>query len=179
MATLEISKQFECAKEKLYEAWTSPDQLKQWWKPGGNQLIAVENDVEPGGKIKYQFEKDELLIDGAYDKVEEGLLEYSWNWHVKAEPIPDTAYKLSIQVDGDEQATSLHIKQDGFSDDEHIKPHQQGWEDALEKLKIFVEGGKHSEAPGTTGTPGTAGADQHPPITGYMETPEQQKVGGG
>lgn len=173
MAILEISKEFDCSKEKLYKAWTEPDQLKEWWKPLGNQLNKVDSDIRPGGAVKYQFENNGLLIDGVYEKAEDNLLEYSWNWHVQAEPIDDAEYRLSVQFEGDEHTASLTVKQDGFKDDVHIKPHQQGWEDALEQLKIYLE------QPQQTHSSDSSSQKQHPPIAGYMETPEQQKVGGG
>jgi len=41
---MNISKQFSCSKEKLFAAWTSPEQLKQWWKPLGKQLKEFINN---------------------------------------------------------------------------------------------------------------------------------------
>lgn len=81
-----------------------------------------------------------------YEKADDRLLEYTWNWHVKAVPIDDAEYKLSVKFDGDEHYSSLTVLQDGFKGDEHIKPHQQGWEDALEQLKIYLEQTKQKPA---------------------------------
>ncbi len=52
---LETSKEFSVPAEQLYEAWTEPEQLKQWWKPIGNQLKEVHNDLKKGGRVAYKF----------------------------------------------------------------------------------------------------------------------------
>ncbi len=173
MDTLEISKDFNCSKEKLYKAWTEPDQLKQWWQPLGNKLTAVKNEIKQGGELCYKFENNGLFIDGAYEKAEADLLEYSWNWHMQTDAANDATYKLSVHFNGDDEHASLNIKQDGFKNEEYIKPHQQGWDAALEQLKKYL-GGNTQKA-----TCSPQQQKQHPPISGYMETPEQQKVGGG
>ena len=173
MSKLEVSKEFRCSKEKLYRAWTEQDQLKQWWKPMGKQLIAVENDLAEGGTVKYQFNDNTLLIDGNYEKVVPNeLLEYTWNWHVSAEPIKDAAYKLSVRFEGDESNATISITQDGFLNEENIHPHQHGWEEGLEQLKSYVE--SQGEMQSNAGTLNEQLVD-----SGYNEDPEQVKVGGG
>lgn len=170
---LEVSKQFSCSKEQLYTAWTEPAQLKQWWKPLGKQLQNVVNDITAGGTVKYMFEGDTLTIDGTYDKVEPGmLLEYSWNWHVTSEPVEDASYKLSVRFEGSGNNATLSVTQTGFDGQHSIDPHKKGWEQALQQLSEFVGGGQSDEQAGKSG-------QQKPPVTGYNETPEQQKVAGG
>jgi uncharacterized protein YndB with AHSA1/START domain len=173
-STLEVSKQFDCSKEKLYQAWTEPEQLKQWWKPMGKQLTDVENNIEEGGIVRYSFEGNSLTIDGKYENViEQELLEYSWNWHLEVEPIEDANYKLSVKFGGDEQQQStLSITQQGFDKEESVQPHKQGWEQGLQQLYDYLS------AKGSDSQSSLEG-QQKPPITGYNETPEQQKVGGG
>jgi uncharacterized protein YndB with AHSA1/START domain len=170
MPVLQISKDFESSKAALYDAWTQPDQLKQWWKPLGKQLVDVQNDIKKGGTVRYQFGSDDLLIDGNYEKVEgNDLLEYTWKWHLKAEPVNDAGYKLSVHFDGDEQHATIHIIQEGFENEESIHPHQHGWEQALEQLQAYL-GDRE---------PVLASQNLRPPVSGYNETPEQEKVGGG
>ncbi len=94
--TLAVNKQFKCAKQALYTAWTDGEQLKQWWKPLGKQLSSVENDTRQGGTVRYRFDEDSLTISGEYEKVEPDLLEYTWNWELPAEPVKDANYKLTV-----------------------------------------------------------------------------------
>ena len=169
MAKLQISKDFSCSKEKLFSAWTNPAQLTAWWKPLGKELANVENNIEPGGAVSYRFAEDQLLIDGVYSKVEgKELLEYTWSWHVSAEPLKDSAYTLSVRFNGDETKSSIAITQDGFENEESVNPHQEGWEQGLEQLKSYLENG--DQQPSALDNPAKV-------IAGYHEDPEQVKVG--
>src|SRR3954469_22013665 len=138
-SNLNASKQFNCSKEALYSAWTQPEQLKQWWKPMGNTLTDVVNDIREGGEVKYVFADNHLTINGRYEKVQEhDLLEYTWNWHLATEPIPDAPYKLSVRFEGDENNSTISVTQTGFKDDESVKPQQQGWEHGLQQLQDYL-----------------------------------------
>jgi uncharacterized protein YndB with AHSA1/START domain len=182
-SNLNVSRQFSCSKEALYSAWTQPEQLKKWWKPMGNTLTDVVNDIKEGGEVKYVFAGNRLTIDGKYEKVQEhGLLEYTWNWHMTSEPIQEAPYKLSVQFDGDENNSTISITQTGFKDDESVQPHKKGWEQSLHQLQDYLSNGNSGD--GSNASSGVSdtekAAEQNmPPMTGYMETPEQTKVAGG
>ena len=184
-SNLNVSKQFNCSKEALYSAWTQPEQLKLWWKPMGNTLTDVVNDIKEGGEVKYVFKENRLTINGKYEKVKEhDLLEYTWNWHISSEPIPEAPYKLSVQFEGDEKNSSILVTQTGFKKDESVQPHQQGWEQGLQQLQDFLSKNSVLNNNGTDSNSGVsrevqAEKEYMPPVTGYMETPEQSKVAGG
>ena len=170
---LEVSKEFECSKEDLFKAWTEQEQLQQWWKPLGKKLVSVTNDLTEGGEVKYQFEDNGLTIDGQYKKVSgHDELEYSWNWRLATELVENTTYNLIVRFSGEADQATIAITQSGFDNKESIQPHKQGWEQGLQQLAEYLK-----NKGGTQQT--TEPSAQKPPISGYMETPEQQKVGGG
>jgi len=184
LSNLNVSKQFNCSKEVLYRAWTEPEQLKQWWKPMGNRLTDVVNNIKEGGEVKYMFADNRLTIEGKYEKVQgHDILEYTWNWHMSTEPIPDAPYKLSVRFEGGENNSTISVTQTGFKDDESVKPQQQGWEKGLQQLHDYLS----KSSSGTSDTNASSGQidtekaaeETMPRMTGYMETPEQSKVAGG
>ena len=182
-SNLNVSKQFNCSKEALYSAWTEPEQLKKWWKPMGNTLTEVVNDIKNGGEVKYVFADNRLTINGNYEKVQgHDLLEYTWNWHMATEPIPDAPYKLSVRFEGDENNSAISVTQTGFKDNESVKPQQQGWEQGLQQLQDYLSkrsNGGTSNSYNRENDTEKAVEKTMPPMTGYMETPEQSKVAGG
>jgi len=182
-SNLEITEDFDCGKEKLYQAWTEPEQLKQWWKPMDRQLTNVTNEIKEGGKVSYVFDDNSLAIEGQYEKVlDHELLEYTWNWHVSTDQVEDAHYKLKVHFGGDDQRATLTIIQEGFDTKDSIHPHEQGWRNALQQLKAYVSNGGESSSNGRGGSGNEMpdeNAPQKPPISGYNETPEQAKVGGG
>jgi len=134
-----ITKSFAVAKAELYNVWIEETQLKQWWKPMNKSLLNVENNIQPGGKISYQFEND-LTITGQYKVVQpEEKLVYSWNWSLPHDASHDGEYLLTVLFSGDDKQSELEIRQDDFKNIHAVKPHHEGWEKALEDLKQYLE----------------------------------------
>jgi uncharacterized protein YndB with AHSA1/START domain len=44
---------FEHRRELIFEAWTNPDRLKNWWGPKGFTNTFYEFDLRPGGKWSF------------------------------------------------------------------------------------------------------------------------------
>lgn len=144
-ASFEIEQDFPVSKEKLYEAWTTEEPLKQWWKPNGNTLQKLTNDIREGGEVKYEFADDEgadvFTISGIYEEAKPAeRLVYTWNWDIPAEPIRNANYKLTVEFANNEDGSKLKVKQDEFANDEAIVPHKEGWEKGLRDLKTYLSG---------------------------------------
>lgn len=136
---LSIQKEFNASKEKLYKAWTEEDSLKKWWKPMNKTLVSAENDIRPGGKVVYAFEGD-LKIHGEYTEAQPAAkLVYSWIWDVPEASVHGGEYKLTINFGGEGEKSSLSVLQEAFQNEQSVQPHREGWEQALEELKRFVE----------------------------------------
>ena len=137
---VDIRKKIQAPLEKLYNAWTQPDELKQWWKPMNKQLKDVTNDLQEGGIIKYTFD-DSLEIDGTYSQVKDKQrLVYSWNWHLPKDDVKDSAYQLTVEFSGDDKASEIHVLQENFESEEGTLPHKEGWEKGLNDLETYLTG---------------------------------------
>ncbi len=138
---IELQQHFDVPVEKLYEAWTNPEHLKQWWKPIENKLQEVTNELREGGKVEYIFEENKLHISGNYIKVKENeLLQYTWNWELPDDAIRNSPYKLTIQFRKEDNGSSIHVTQDAFTNEEGMLPHQQGWKKGLNDLSEYLSG---------------------------------------
>ena len=169
---VEASKKFNVSVEKLYRAWNDPEQLKQWWKPMGNQLQEVENDLKTGGNVKYSFTNNSFQIEGVYEDVRENEhLLYSWNWLFPDNSVKNAAYKLDVHFSGLGETSEIHILQENLQRDENVHPNKEGWEKGLADLSHFFNG-ESSEDKGEN-------LENKVEEAGYRERPEQQKVGGG
>lgn len=170
---VEASKQFAVPVEKLYEAWNDPEQLKQWWRPLGNHLKDVTNELKSGGTVRYMFNDDALVISGTYDEVKPNeKLVYSWNWEFPGNAVKNASYKLTILFSGQQSGSQVHVLQETIKSDEMLHPKEDGWEKGLEDLANFLDGNS-TDASDKQTQPDTSEE------AGYRERPEQQKVGGG
>jgi uncharacterized protein YndB with AHSA1/START domain len=172
---VEASKSFPVTASQLYNAWTNPEELKQWWKPMGNALKEVVNDIKTGGAVRYIFADNALVISGEYLEVKENeKLVYTWNWELPNDAVRNAAYKLTVNFAGKDNGSEISISQENFQDEEAMLPHRQGWEKGLDELEHFLSGDSSSQ-PNQQTESTTAGSD----TGGYREDAAQVKVGGG
>lgn len=169
---VEVQKNFSAGADELYNAWTNPEQLKQWWKPMGNALTEVTNDIKQGGTVRYEFEGGKLIISGEYLEVKEKeKLVYTWNWELPNDEVRNAEYKLSVDFATGQNGSTIHVIQDNFQDEETMLPHREGWEKGLSELEQFLNG---RAATPSEGQAQTSAAESE----GYREDPAQVKVGG-
>ncbi len=48
-----ISRVFDAPRERVWQAWTEVEQMKQWWGPKGFTVTHCKLDLRPGGKGHY------------------------------------------------------------------------------------------------------------------------------
>lgn len=48
-----ISRTFNAPLDRVWKAWTEPEQMAQWWGPKGFKADAKSLDLEPGGTFHY------------------------------------------------------------------------------------------------------------------------------
>ncbi len=172
---VEAGKSFPVSIGQLYDAWTNEEQLKQWWKPIGNTLKEVINDLREGGTVRYLFDSDKLVISGKYLEVKEKeKLVYTWNWELPNDAVRNAAYKLTVSFYSKDNGSEIKVLQENFEDEESMLPHQEGWEKGLSDLEHFLNGSNSTQ--GGKAKEGHSISDE---TGGYRENPEQVKVGGG
>jgi len=52
-STITFQRAFTAPREDVFEAWTQPDQLAEWWDPTGARLSECTIDLKPGGAFKF------------------------------------------------------------------------------------------------------------------------------
>lgn len=167
---VEASKQFSVSVERLFQAWNDPEQLKQWWKPMGNQLNQVTNDLKPGGTVSYTFADNTLIISGKYEEVKENeQLVYTWNWDFPGNPVKNANYKLNVRFSASDNGSEIYVVQENNGNEENMHPNDEGWDQGLSDLDAFLT--SHQE--------GSEGLSATTDGSGYQELPDQLKVAGG
>jgi uncharacterized protein YndB with AHSA1/START domain len=71
-AELILTRTFDASREVVFQAWTDPKGLAQWWGPRGFTTKIHEMDVRPGGAWRYAMlgpDGNEYPFDGVYVEV--------------------------------------------------------------------------------------------------------------
>jgi uncharacterized protein YndB with AHSA1/START domain len=65
--TIRFVRELAAAPQKVFAAWTSPEQLSCWWDPSGAKLAVCEMDVRPGGAFRFvSQDHPEMPFTGTY-----------------------------------------------------------------------------------------------------------------
>lgn len=71
---LHITRTFDAPRQAVWDAWTQPDQFKQWFMPAPYSVPSCEFDVRPGGKLRVDTQGPDGVIMplvGVFQVVEE------------------------------------------------------------------------------------------------------------
>jgi uncharacterized protein YndB with AHSA1/START domain len=69
---LTIRKTFNVPRQTVWEAWTKPEHIIQWWSPPGMKITVVQYEFKVGGKWKYTApmpDGSEFISEGVYQEI--------------------------------------------------------------------------------------------------------------
>lgn len=74
---------FNTTSERMFAAWTTPDDVQKWFGPGPGKLERVEIDLTEGGAWRFAYARDEEgkthQLSGQYEEISPPKrLVYSW-----------------------------------------------------------------------------------------------------
>ena len=69
--TITFQRVFDAPREDVFDAWTQPDQISEWWDPTGEKLRSCTVDLRPGGKFKFENSSEHSPpFEGVYQVIE-------------------------------------------------------------------------------------------------------------
>jgi uncharacterized protein YndB with AHSA1/START domain len=140
--TLTLKKKFDAPIELVWEAWTRPEHVAQWWGPKGMSINVVEHNFKVGGKWKYVMPMPnggEFISEGIYSEI------------VALEKIVTTAnfrpmtegveIRVIFQRDGDKTDFTFSVV---HPTEEYCRKQEEmgfynGWGSTLTRLEAFLK----------------------------------------
>ena len=68
--TLSFQRTLRASREEVFDAWTKPEQISEWWDPTGAPLVACAIDLRPGGEFRFENQGHSPPFAGVYKVVE-------------------------------------------------------------------------------------------------------------
>jgi uncharacterized protein YndB with AHSA1/START domain len=140
-AVLKLTRRFAAPRERVFEAGTSPEVLKDWWRAGPHwETPTAEVDLRPGGRYRLAMtdtDKGEThVVVGEYREIQPPeRLVYTWSWESNSDAMAgsdDSVVTVEFaEADGGTEVTLTHT---GFADDNIRDLHAHGWEAVLASL---------------------------------------------
>ena len=139
--SLTITRRFRASPQKVYAAWTSAENLIQWFaaaqaKPGS---IKADLDVRVGGRYRISFTDENSgeyhEVGGLYrEVVPNERLKFSWAWH----STPERESQVTIELKGDASGTLMVFRHEQFADQAARDNHERGWNKFLDVLQQYL-----------------------------------------
>lgn len=138
--TLKMQRVFRASRERVFAAWTNPEELKHWFGPEDCTFHSAAVDLRTGGEyhIAASNEGRHYTLRGQYREVNPpSKLVYTWRW----EGDPDFDHHESlvtvefIDLGG---STELRLTQESLPTEESLGKHEYGWTRSIERLAQFI-----------------------------------------
>jgi len=96
-----LERTYDASLKKIWQAWTDPEMLKQWWGPNDVTIPECEVDLRVGGKFYIVMEAGEAM--GAYNGIKWPML----GEFTVVEPNSKLIYNAQAWTEGQEGETTI------------------------------------------------------------------------
>jgi len=139
--TLIMKRTFAATRTKVFEAWTNPEMLKQWFTASNEYLSPLaEVDLRVGGRFRMamkHIEKGNMHIaTGIYREIKPPeKLVFTWEWEGEEE---NGQTLVTIEFRAIDTSTEMIFKQEFFPNKKTRDDHEKGWTGCFGNLaKLF------------------------------------------
>jgi uncharacterized protein YndB with AHSA1/START domain len=68
--TIAFERKLPVSRADVFDAWTKPEQIAEWWDPTGARLVTCEIDLRPGGAFRFVNEGHGPPFAGTYSVID-------------------------------------------------------------------------------------------------------------
>jgi uncharacterized protein YndB with AHSA1/START domain len=137
---IEVVRVIKASKQRVFDAWTRPEIVRQWFIAGTVKLGDVSMDVRKDGAWRMESigsctpGEGLNVVSGRYLRVEpHDLLSFTWNnGH-----FPEEESVVTIRLRDVEGGTEMTLLQERFLTEASRVDHARGWESVIGNLERF------------------------------------------
>jgi uncharacterized protein YndB with AHSA1/START domain len=127
----------DVSRARVFEAWTTPEQIAQWWGPEGFTTEHCEMDIRRGGTYRVSMRSPEGVVywkRGTYREIvaPERIVFTSPGKTATASPI------VTVTLEDLGDRTRLTLRQAAFETIAWCEDHRRGWTSCLERLAFWL-----------------------------------------
>jgi uncharacterized protein YndB with AHSA1/START domain len=142
--SLDIRRFIKAPAARVYDAWTDPEQLRQWFGPGNVRTRNISADVRVGGKYRWDLtspEGEEMSAFGEYKELIAGKkIVFTWQWD-DDEAWENRTSVVTIMFSEHSGGTEVTLRQEQLPSEESRDRHSEGWNSLLDRLEQFLLSG--------------------------------------
>lgn len=135
--SLTIKRRLNATPAEVFEAWTDPKLLMQWFGPENVVTQEVSVDARVGGGFRVVMLEDtgerHEVFGTYYEVVSNEKLVFSWSWITT----PERVSQVTVTFKPDGAGTILTLLHEQLFDEQAVKGHTHGWTGSLAKLEAL------------------------------------------
>jgi uncharacterized protein YndB with AHSA1/START domain len=139
--SLEIKRFIKAPRDRVYAAWTDPEQLKQWFGPEKVQTRDLVADAQVGGSFRWDLtnsEGERMTCRGEYRELQpKRKIVFTWQWEDDEDWV-GRASVVTVELNDADGGTELRLIHEQLPNEQSRDGHTGGWNSALDKLENFV-----------------------------------------
>ncbi|MCW5734021.1 MAG: SRPBCC domain-containing protein [Enhydrobacter sp.] len=140
---LALTRELAAPRERVFAAWTDPEQAVRWWMPQEWTLVSCKMDVRPGGGWHRRMRgRDGSIVTkwGEYREiVSPERLVFTYNTEFDDGTV-ETETLVTVTLEDLGARTRLVLRHEAFRSEAASQSHTGGWTGALERLGQFTSG---------------------------------------
>lgn len=140
--TLVIERVFNAPRHLVFQAWTDPEHMSQWFGPRGFKSTVLKNDLRPGGAYRIHMlgPDGDHWSQGVYREIvppERLVMAGSWADAQGNPTRPENVLTLTFaELDG---KTKLTLHQALFESVTARDAHNGGWSSSFDRLAEYLK----------------------------------------
>jgi uncharacterized protein YndB with AHSA1/START domain len=144
---LEIRRVIRANRQRVFAAWTDPEQIRKWMGPGMISVSEVQTDPREGGAYRIEMKgsvdgnpelsERRVPVEGVYTEVKPNeLIRFTWKpgWRPGEESL------VTVRLRDVEGGTEVLLVHERFADEQSRTGHAQGWKSSMDKLERSLAG---------------------------------------
>jgi uncharacterized protein YndB with AHSA1/START domain len=144
-----IQRIFAASRDRVWNAWTDPDLIAQWWGPAGFTAPVIEVDLRAGGRYLFSMRSpvgQEFWSTGVYREIVpmERLVYTDSFADAEGNVVPASHYGMSgdwpqellvtVTFEDHDGGTKMTLRHEGIPAGESLDMTEAGWNESLDKL---------------------------------------------
>ncbi|TGK18212.1 SRPBCC family protein [Leptospira kmetyi] len=151
---LVITRIFNAPREIVFDAWTVPEQLKQWWGPNGFTTPVCKVDFRVGGRFLFCMrapDGQEFWSTGEYREIArpEKIVQTDSFADKDGNPVPASHYGMqgdwpefllvNLLFEDQQGKTKFTLRHSGIPEGEIFEMTKASWSEMFDKLEPIVQ----------------------------------------
>ena len=139
--TLTIKRTFKACRKLVWEAWTQPEHIANWWGPPGMKTKVRKHDFKVGGEWEYTMtmpDGNEFISEGKYVKIKVlDAIESSANFKPMTEGVTIVAIFIDANENTDFVFKVIHPTEEYCKQQEEMG-FMNGWGSVFDGLEKYI-----------------------------------------